>query len=214
MSRQFAQHEMYPSSNDGPPERRTIVVSDLAARWPTRRHEVRVLAGHFPLCTREILGDDFTTFTVLRDPVERVWSALREQRQKVPELAARSFEEIYFDPLRHAMYRNHMVKMFAMRPEEETSGLLTPLDMGHGHVERALLGLESCDSVGFQHDFDGFCARLERDYGWNLGAPTVANASEPEDMPDEIIEIVTEDNALDVAFYAEACDRFGTPPMS
>lgn len=211
MSHHFEAHEMYPSTSDGSPLRRTVAVDDLVERWPSRRAEVRVLAGHFPLCLREILAEEFVVFTLLRDPVERVLSALREQRQKLPEFAEKSFEEIYFDPLRHAMHRNHMVKMFGMRPDEQTDGLLTRLDMDERHVERALSGLDSCDAVGFQSDFDAFCAHLEQRYEWDLGPSRVENASDPVDMSDGIVEIVTADNALDIAFYEAACARFGGP---
>ena len=40
-----------------------------------------MVTGHFPLCTTELLGGAFTTFTVLRDPVERTLSYLRHHRK-------------------------------------------------------------------------------------------------------------------------------------
>lgn len=208
LSHQFSADQMYPSSHDGSPLRRTVAVDDLVARWPARRDEVRVLAGHFPLCVREMLGDEFVTFTLLRDPVDRVLSALKELRQKVPEFADRPFVDIYFDPLRHTMLSNHMVKMFSMTREEESDGLLTPLEVGAWSVDRALVGLDSCDAVGFQHEFEPFCDSISARYGWDLGEPVIINASEPAAMPPELVEVVTDDNALDLAFYAEALHRY------
>lgn len=96
-----------------------------------------MVAGHFPLCTRELLGGHFTVFTILRKPVDRVLSALRKQRQSVPEFAHLSLEEIYAQPMHKAMWRNHMVKMLALTPDTMTHGALTPVDFTQAHLERA-----------------------------------------------------------------------------
>ena len=55
--------------------------------------------GHFPLCTLELLGGSFTTLTILRDPVERTLSALRDQQERSPELRGAPLELIYDDPV-------------------------------------------------------------------------------------------------------------------
>jgi hypothetical protein len=183
-------------------------VSDLVERWPARRSEVRVLAGHFPLCTREVIGETFITFTVLRHPVDRVLSALREQRQKLPEFAEASFEEIYREPLRQLLLRNHMVKMFSLTPTTMTDGALTDIAFTREHLDRANAGLATVDHVGFQDDFESFCAALSMRYGWNLGDPVVDNASDHEDMPRSLVEMIAEDNALDVEFFEEAARRY------
>ena len=208
MSKQFADEDMSPGDGDGPAESRTISVDDLVERWPQRRDAVRVLAGHFPLCTAELLGDEFTTFTLLRDPVDRIVSALREQRQKVPQFATWSFEEVYRDPVRRRLLHNHMVKMFALTPDTMNEGVLTDVDFGVEHLERATAALETLDLVGFQDDVEGFCASLAERYDWTLGKPVNLNASAPAEVPASLLEHIAEDNALDVAFYERAIERF------
>ena len=79
-----------------------------------RGDEIRVVTGHFPLCTTELLGAQFITLTILRDPVERTLSALRHHREKTPADSERSLEEIYEDPFRFELVHNHMVKMFSL----------------------------------------------------------------------------------------------------
>ena len=46
-----------------------------------RGDEIRLVAGHFPLCTTELLDVPFITLTVLRPPVERTLSYLRHQKK-------------------------------------------------------------------------------------------------------------------------------------
>ena len=74
---QFTDAELYPGVQDDSLTERTFVPEYLQARYLARRDEIRVVTGHFPLCTLEMLGDAFQTFTVLRPPLERVTSVLR-----------------------------------------------------------------------------------------------------------------------------------------
>jgi len=83
MRREFGDHAVYPAKSDGDavgvaPQLMTDV---LLRRWAERRDEIRVVTGHFPLCTTELLDAEFTTLTVLRDPVERTLSYLRHHRR-------------------------------------------------------------------------------------------------------------------------------------
>src|SRR4051794_31249880 len=93
LQRHFAPNEIYPDDSDvasvapGSPLPRltpTLLVSHLVERYRLRRDEIRVVAGHFPLQTTELLGDPFVTFTVLRDPVARTMSALRRLQERSP----------------------------------------------------------------------------------------------------------------------------------
>jgi hypothetical protein len=204
LSRQFSPAEMFPWMTDGEPFRRTISVDDLVDRWPARRADVRVLGGHFPLCTRELLGEPFVTFTVLRHPVERIVSALTEQRLKLPEFSDMSYEAVYREPVRHLMLRNHMVKMFALTPTTMIDGALTRVDFTQLHLETALGALATVDHVGFQDDFEAFCDSLAQRYRWDLGDPVVENRGEPVEVPQSLLDLIAEDNALDIEFYDTA----------
>ena len=54
-----------------------------------------MVTGHFPLCAAEVLGVPFTTFTLLREPVERTLSLLRHRRERRAGAGRASLEEIY-----------------------------------------------------------------------------------------------------------------------
>jgi hypothetical protein len=208
LTHHFDPIETFPWVTDGEPTRRTISVQDLVERWPARRDDVRLLAGHFPLCTREVLGEPFVTLTLLRHPVDRVLSALREQRQKLSEFTDASFEEIYREPMRHLLLRNHMVKMFSLTPASMTDGALTHVDFTREHLDRARHALGTVDHVGFQDDFEAFCTQLSARYGWDLGDPVVDNVSEHEEMPRTLVDLIAEDNAMDIELFDDAQRRY------
>ncbi len=200
----FGRAAVYPDETDGDvfTDAPQITPEQLVARWPVRRHQLRVVTGHLPLCTRELVDADFTTLTVLRDPLERTLSYLRHHRMLVPEDRDLPLEEIYDDPFRFSVIiQNHMVKMFGMRREEMTSGMLTHLRFDRGHLERACEQLATVDVVGLQEHFDDFCLDLEERFGWDLGKKVYANVTEPAAAPDSLIERIRTDNALDFELY-------------
>jgi hypothetical protein len=214
---QFRPEQVYPDDSDG--DKFGIMpqmnVDNLLERWPLRRDEVRVVAGHFPLCTAELLGDPFTTFTVLREPVERTLSYLRHHRKLTPADAHLSLEEIYEDPLRFdRLVHNHMVKMFSLTTEEMTGWVMTTVDFTPAHLDRAKARLATVDVVGLQEEFEPFCAELEARYGWDLGPPVVANDTPHEPVSDAFRARIAADNALDVELYEFArelvAERAGT----
>lgn len=207
LGNQFAPEQIYPDDTDG--DKFGIMpqmnVDHLVERWPTRRTDVRVIAGHFPLCTADLLGDRFTTFTVLREPVERTLSYLRHHRKLTPEDQHRSLEEIYDDPLRfERMVHNHMVKMFALTTEDMTGWMMTRVDFTDAHLERAKARLATVDVVGLQEDFEPFCTELTNRFGWDLGPAVVANDTPHEPVSDDFRARIAADNALDVALYEHA----------
>lgn len=216
LQNQFGTSAIYPDDSDGElfgnmPQ---MNVDLLVERWPSRREEVRVLAGHFPLCTADLLGDRFTTFTVLREPVERTLSYLRHHRKLTPEDVGKSLEEIYEDPVRMArLVHNHMVKMFSLTTDEMTGWMMTTVDFTPEHLERAKARLATVDVVGIQEDFDAFCGELESRFGWDLGEPVVANDTPHEPVSDAFRARIAADNALDVELYefarehVAACSR-------
>ena len=197
---------LYPDDDDGPKIPAVLTVDRLLERWRARRDEIRVVTGHFPLCTTELLDAPFRTFTILRDPVARTVSYLQHYRATNPEGDRRPFEQIYEDPLRfRGMIENHMVKMFALRTEEMTDGMLTPVDFGPEHLERAKQRLATVDVVGVQERFDVFWDDLRGAFGWPLGdRPGRANRSEPADISDSLLERIAEDNALDIELHRYA----------
>jgi hypothetical protein len=204
LRRHFGRDAVYPRPSD---DRDAVLsVPHLVERWRHDGDAIRVVTGHFPLCTTELLGGRFTTLTVLREPVERTLSYLRHHKvfERDDE---RTIEEVYDDPFRfHGLVHNHMVKMFSLTVDEMNAGMLTKVDFAPEHLERAVANLRTVDVVGLQEDFEGFCEELRGRFGWDLGAPTVMNRTEQVEISDSLRERILRDNALDVALYEVAVE--------
>lgn len=200
----FSPPEIYPNATDGDvftvaPQ---LSVEQLLLRWKERRSEIRIVLGHFPLCTVELLDAPFTTITTLRDPVERTLSFLRHHRKMIVADRDTPLEAIYEDDFRfHGLIHNHMVKMFALTTAEMTDGMLTRVDFTRDHLVRAKAQLETVDVLGLQEHFEAWCLELERRFGWRLGKALNANWTAPVDVPQSLRDRIAHDNALDVELY-------------
>jgi hypothetical protein len=205
---QFPPEAVYPMPADQLAHLATLHVDLLRRRFDEHRDRLRVITGHFPLCTADLLGVRFATMTVLRDPVERTLSALRDTRERDAAFRGRPLEEIYADPVKfRCLIQNHMVKMLSITPEEMTDGFLTVMDLDVTHLERAKHRLaERIDVWGVQEHFEEFCDELVQRFGWNLGAPRFANRSKPFEADDHLRARIASDNQLDVELYRFALE--------
>ena len=212
---QFAPEAIYPRRAEQKAHKASLHVDLLCRMFEERGHEVQLIAGHFPLCTTELLGVPFTTLTVLRDPVERTLSSLRDMREREPMFRGQPLERIYEDPIRFpCLIHNHMVKMLSITPDEMTDGALSVVDFDRTHLERAERNLvERIDAWGVQEDFEEFCDELAQRFDWNLGAPRMANRTTPCAVTDDFRARIAHDNALDVELYEYALRlRDAAPP--
>jgi hypothetical protein len=204
---------IYPNRSDGRSKGVSVIsLSHLEERWAARGDEIRVLAGHFPLATVELLDAPFVTLTVLRPVVERTLSYLRHQRRVGPPAdRERTLEQIYDDPFRfQGLIQNHMTRMLSLTLDEmrPADGGLATVPFDEERLAMACAGLDALDLVGLQPRFEELCAALEDRYGLALGEPVRSNATEPEDAPPGLIDRILEDNALDLALYEHAEARY------
>jgi len=209
MHEEFADECFYPAPVDEPTMRTTLAVDELLGAWRRRREEIRVVTGHFPLCTLELLDAPFTVFTVLRDPVERVMSAVRHIAG--PGADAAALEGVYDDPIHNLLIRNHMTKMLSLRVEDMPlgDGVLAGGPITPELTDRAKDRLRGVDLVGTQERFESFCDELSTRYGWNLGDPRRFNRSAPNDVPAGFRRRIEEENRPDAELYELACQLQG-----
>lgn len=209
----WAEEQIYPNGSDGPDARVAVIaVSHLLERWKERGHEIRLLTGHFPVRTVELLDAPFVTLTVLRDPVERTLSFLRHQAQRRQRGATEDtpLDEIYSDPFRfEAMIQNHMTRMLSLSPDEfgPGDGVLTTVPYTMERLDMAKESLARLDLFGLQPRLEELCDELHVRYGLQVGAPITSNTTYATDgdVPDGLLDRIREDNALDVELYEYGC---------
>jgi hypothetical protein len=198
----FGVDAVYPTPSIQGIPATSLDVRLLADRFARDREQIRMVTGHFPLCAAEVLGVPFTTFTLLREPVERTLSLLRHRREVEPGHEGLSLEELYRQPVVQRLAHNHMVKLLSLTVDEVDDGALSEVPMDEDRLERAIANLaERVDLFGVQERFDEFCAALEARYGFDLGAPRFANRSTPAPASQALREEIASDNQLDVRLY-------------
>lgn len=203
----FANDEIYPNATDGPVGHSVISLSHLVQRWRDRGEELRLVAGHFPLSTVQLLDAEFVTLSVLRPPVDRTLSYLRHQRKLNPADREGSLEDVYDDPFRfNGLVRNHMVRMFSIGAGEMTEGdgVLTDIEDTPERLEAAKAGIASLDALGLQPDFEAFWDELVQRFDLEPVQRGRSNTTPPEEAPAHLVERIIEDNALDIELYAYA----------
>ena len=182
-----------------------------------RRDAIRVYIGHFPYVVRELLGFETRAATILRDPVERTISMLRQIKRKQPweddpgerrPLASRSLEEVYehpfvFEPLVH----NHQTKIFSMTPADDPQTYMDVIDVDRRRLDAAKANLAEIEVLGIQERFDDFLDEAEAAFGWKIVRGARKNATPPEGaapVDPALRRRIEEDNAIDIELYEHA----------
>lgn len=202
----FGPDAVYPRTADHGHAEAVLWIDHLAASFQEHRDELRVIAGHFPLCATEVLDAPFRTFTVLRDPVDRSLSLLRMRAQRGPEqFRGMALEEIYEDPRTQDTVRNHMVKMLSMRADEmESMPLTQPLVLDDERLAVAKQRLAEIEVVGLQERYADFSAALEARFGWELEPDRRANQTQRQAVSEAFRKRLAADNELDLELYDHA----------
>ncbi|MFM7260117.1 MAG: hypothetical protein ACKO3W_05880 [bacterium] len=236
LTRPFSERERWPAEPDRASPLDVEPYTSLTALRdidPARRAEVRLFAGHLPLCARELMGPDVVTLTVLREPVARTVSVLKHFRRLWPRFANASLDEIYEEPFifRHfvenfqarvlaltgadgtrsfcsrASYRSLRDALAAAEPLPEPAVDAT-VTIDAGRTAAACAALEGIDALGLTDDLVGFVAELQRRFGWwpdGIDATGRVNVSaEDWDVSPSLIRRIAVDNAADVEVYRHA----------
>jgi hypothetical protein len=169
-------------------------VPNLTAIAPERRAAIRMYAGHFPFVVRELIGDDLTTLTILREPVDRTVSVLKQFKRLYERYRDLPLDAIYDDPFvyRHFV-ENHQTKLFSVTAADHPKMLASrlgfqefrdhltatpaPADRAPAggpdtitvdthRLARAKSNLARVDVVGLNDRFDEFVDSLRTRFGW------------------------------------------------
>jgi len=202
----FGPSERYPSVERGLARQRAYyLIDELRALSDQDRQRIRVYAGHFPYASSEIVGADIT-MAILRDPVERTVSYLRDCKRHQARLADLRLEEIYEDDWVHPLYiRNYQAKLFAMTLDDKLESHLDVLEVDDARLRVATDNLERLDLLGLNEHYADFLAAVSARYGWAIQqAPNMRVSTEGWDVSSSFRRRIASDNAADVTFYERA----------
>jgi hypothetical protein len=198
----FAEGEVYPVPQ----------VDDMQSAWlvqsllglpPERRAALRAYTGHFPFVVTEMMDEELTTLTILRDPVDRVVSYLKHCKRYHAQHQDLTLDEIYEDPFWFpCTMQNHQAKIFSMTADDPLESYLDVIDVDERRLALAEANLEKVDVLGLTERHDEFTGELVQRFGWRFGPLRNRRVSREQwEASDALRRRIAADNAADQAFY-------------
>jgi hypothetical protein len=185
----------------------------LLALSDDERRRLRLVTGHLPFAAAERIGAD-RVVTILRDPVERTWSHLRQMSKDSIEHRDWPLERIYDDfGLLLTVFQNYQVRQFAWPAEDCPGCNFDVIGIDDVAFERAVANLDRVDVVGFTDRYDQFLDEVTGRFGWPrrpAGRARVSDDATP--VPAWFRRRMTEHSAADLEFYEVARHRRGPRP--
>jgi hypothetical protein len=242
MTRMFHAHfgraRRYPTADD-PAARRhqKMTPATLLEMTPAERARFSFVSVHMSAWIAEVMFPDLFSVTVLRDPVERTISHLR-QIADLPQTAD-DLEAIYEDPNWHARLLDHQVQVFAAEPQErpmprEEREVYNPAryeEPERSRIRQLLLAaftttisearvideasyaeaaarLDRVDEVGVTEQLDVVMTRVAARLGWERSEIRRDNVSERRaDVPTGLRDRIERENRWDRMLYDRALAR-------
>jgi hypothetical protein len=202
----FPPEAVFPSPGKTLERRRGyFIVDELRRISRERRRSIRVYTGHFPFVAAQLVGAD-VTLAIVRDPISRTLSFLRDCKRHKAYMADMTLEEIYDDPWMYPVrIHNYQAKLFAMTLDDEPVSDLDVFDVDGPRLEVALAHLERVDVLGLQDRYAEFLETMRARYGWRIGdVPNMRVSTEEWEVPPHLPERIAADNAADMALYERA----------
>ena len=206
---QFGPGEVYPDPELDP--NRVVAYTELPYLFdlpPDRLATIRAFSGHFPYLAAQTLPGPFVTMSVLRDPVERTVSYLK-QCQGLEQFRGSPLEQIYEDPWQYAIaIENYQTKVFAMTPADQCTSIMDGLTIDDRRLDIAKANLRRLDILGLNDRYEEFVAQVVDRFGWTHLPSPHRRVSEPMDVPDALRRRIADDNTYDIEFYEYARELY------
>lgn len=163
MNPSFSHEERYPGSLEQDHSVKAKADVDLLRDLPQERlNQIRSFSVHMPFFASEFVDSDVLTLTMLRDPVNRVISHLKQIKRNHKLFATHSLDEIYAIPwLFHSYFNNHQTKAFSMFADD----LVHLYDTDE---QRACLARRSGDSWYFSEPHGQMLQATLYAFGWDV----------------------------------------------
>ena len=210
----FPAEQLYPDPNqDGDKFTAYTDVPYLLSLPKSRQRVIRAYSGHFPYAVVSLLPGSFVTLTVLRDPVERTISYLKQCRG-MPQFRDVALEAIYEDPWQYPIaMQNYQARIFALTATDQPLTVMNPIVIDDRRLAIAKENLDQIDELGLLDHYDEFAARVSERLGWTDSAwPRRRVGGASTDVPSSLRKRIARDNAADIEFYVYGRERAGLRP--
>jgi hypothetical protein len=172
-----------------------------------RHRQIRFYSGHLPFFVTRLLPEPVQTMTLLRNPVDRIVSHLRQCQHLDRRCRGLPIEQIYDDPwIRPMLLHNHQVKMFALSPADRNPSLLSCIEIDERRLGAAKDHLAAVDVLGLHERYSELLDELTERFGWRCGDVRAAHGVPPaaSGVAPSLLRRIAEDNAPDISFYEYA----------
>ncbi|MFZ6004093.1 MAG: hypothetical protein ACOYXM_09190 [Actinomycetota bacterium] len=201
---------VFPCRALDPPEAEPNLRIDHLASLPAARLEaIRAFTGHFPFFAATLVPRRTVTITILRDPVDRVISYLKQHHRQKGLGPDRSLESIYDLPWHRELHMlDYQVRVFATTAADGVHSVMEHVEIDERRMEVAKDHLREVDLLGLHECYDDFTERAMRTLGWPLEYVTPQRVSMPGEVPDSLRRKIAADNEADLEFYAFARELY------
>lgn len=205
MKRQLGREAVFPYMKVDPADRMPNLSLDyLREQPPERLAQVRAFTGHFPFFATELVPTPSLVMTVLRDPVERAISYLKQHQLHMGQ-AHRTLEEIYErGNARPFHIENYQVRVFASTVSDGVESVLQRLPIDQRRMEIAKQHLRQVDVLGLTERYDEFIDAVLTRLGWPPVEVPNQRVSDYVEVPQTLRQRIAADNAADLEFYEYA----------
>jgi hypothetical protein len=181
---------------------------------PDNVRDLRLISGHFNFGFHEPLFSDFTYFTLLREPIDRIVSFYYYRKRSPQESDYREINEKKISLEQYVLSGmaketdNGMVRRISGAGMKTTFGECT-----EEMLEQAKRNVENCFAVvGLQEMFPESLALLQRTFGWHEVPYKDSNITPDrparDALPAETVQLIGKYNRLDQELYQWARERF------
>lgn len=179
-----------------------FMLDELRAASHERGTRLRGYSGHFPAFAADLVGAT-KTVTLLRHPVERTISYLKQCRRSHKHHAGLRLEKVYADEFYFkAFIENHQTKIFSMTPGDGVESYMDAIAIDATRLDAAKERLAAIDVVGVQERYPQALLAVQDAFGWDRPSEDwhVRKAREVP-VSDDFRDQIAEDNAWDIELY-------------
>lgn len=166
---------------------------------------IQLYSGHLPFYATTLVPRPLTTITLLRHPVARTISHLKQIERLDSRHHGRAIEEIYDDwSLQLSTLANHQCKVFSATPEDGAGTIFDIIEIDDLRLERAIENLRTVDLVGITEDYERFRHRLGELLSLDLPSAKAYASPGGETVSEAFRRRIAVDNAADMELYEVA----------